>query len=361
MIAAQATRKVTLPSVAKAIAAAPAGKELLLGVEFRLKADAPLLKAGYAVARDQFEVRGYEFPTMESVIAGVDDCSVDEALAWVVIEAGGAAYTFNKRSGWIDYIDIDGKQYTKKGYSLKSDFWRAPTDNDYGAGLQRRLGAWRQPQYRVTSFNIVRVDGKAKGVDVSYDLNGLDAQMNISYRINSDGTLAVTQRLNAENSKTDLQRVGMTLVLDKEFDRIEYYGKGPHENYSDRNSSEWIGLYEESVAEQYFPYIRPQESGNKTEIRYWRVLNADGKGLEFYGTEPLSMSSLNYLTEDLDEGQNKHNLHSGDLTPRNLTVVHIDKVQSGLACQNSWGATPLEPYKLHPGTYEYTYVIKPVR
>ena len=360
-IAAQATRKVTLPSVAKAIAAAPAGKELLLGVEFRLKADAPLLKAGYAVARDQFEVRGYEFPTMESVIAGVDDCSVDEALAWVVIEAGGAAYTFNKRSGWIDYIDIDGKQYTKKGYSLKSDFWRAPTDNDYGAGLQRRLGAWRQPQYRVTSFNIVRVDGKAKGVDVSYDLNGLDAQMNISYRINSDGTLAVIQRLNAENSKTDLQRVGMTLVLDKEFDRIEYYGKGPHENYSDRNSSEWIGLYEESVAEQYFPYIRPQESGNKTEIRYWRVLNADGKGLEFYGTEPLSMSSLNYLTEDLDEGQNKHNLHSGDLTPRNLTVVHIDKVQSGLACQNSWGATPLEPYKLHPGTYEYTYVIKPVR
>ena len=360
-VAAQATARATYQSVAKAIQKAPADAEILLGFEFVLKEDSPLLKAGYAVARQQFTVRGYTFPDAVAADEQRGDATVDEALAWVVIEAGGVAYTFNKRTGWIDYIDMDGRQLTRKGYSLKSDFWRAPTDNDYGAGLQRRMSAWKQPSYRMREFKIINEQDKPVSVETRYELSGLDSELEIKYQLLSDGSLAVSQKLSAENSKSDLFRVGMTLVLQKEFDRIEYYGKGPHENYSDRSSSEWIGLYSESVADQYYPYIRPQETGNKTEIRYWRVLDADGRGLEFYGTEPLSMSSLNYLTEDLDEGMNKHNVHSGDLTPRNLTVVHIDKVQSGLACQNSWGATPLEPYKLHPGTYGYTYVIRPVR
>ena len=115
------------------------------------------------------------------------------------------------------------------------------------------------------------------------------------------------------------------------------------------------------MADQYFPYIRPQESGNKTDVRWWKVLDAQGKGLEFFSDAPLSMSSLNYLTEDLDESPAKHNLHSGDLTPRKFTVVHIDKAQYGLACVNSWGAQPLDQYKVHFGNWTYSYVIRPVR
>ena len=115
------------------------------------------------------------------------------------------------------------------------------------------------------------------------------------------------------------------------------------------------------MADQYFPYIRPQENGNKTDVRWWRVTNAEGKGLEFYSDAPLSMSSLNYTTADLDEGPNKHNMHAGDLDPRPYTVVHIDKAQYGLACVNSWGATPLEQYKLHYGDYSYRFVIAPLR
>lgn len=364
-VAPQMTRKVSFPKIAKALAdvkkTAPAGCEITLGLEFCLKEDTPLLKAGYAVARDQFTVSAYGFPTAEQVLAETGAEKVDDALAWFMIESNGVAYTFNRRSGWIDYIDVDGRQVTKKGYSLKSDFWRAPTDNDFGAGLQRRMSAWKEPASRMTSFDVIREDDKVIGVDVKYDMAGVSSQLEISYRIAADGSLAVTQKLIADEAKADLFRVGMTLVMNSEFDRIEYYGKGPHENYSDRNSSEWLGLYKENVADQYFPYIRPQESGNKTDVRYWKVVDSEGKGLEFYGTEPLSMSSLNYLTEDLDEGMNKHNMHSGDLTPRNFTVVHIDKVQYGLACVNSWGATPLDQYKLHPGTYEYTFVIRPVR
>ena len=368
VVAPQATAKATFRNIAKALADVSAdaadGSEITLGTEFCLKEDAPLLKAGYAVARDQFVIDAYDFPTEESILAEnnpEEQVKVDEALAWVTLEAGGMAVTIGKDYGWIDYIDVDGRQYTKSGYSLKSDFWRAPTDNDYGAGLQRRMNAWKQPDMRKTAYRLVNNPGEPVRVEMEFDIRGLDSKLYLTYTMTTDGSLMVKQRLEADNCKTDLFRVGMTMVMQKEFDRIEYYGKGPHENYSDRNSSEWLGCYSDMVADQYFPYIRPQESGNKTEVRYWKVLNADGKGLEFYGTEPLSMSSLNYLTEDLDEGMNKHNMHSGDLTPRNFTVVHIDKVQYGLACQNSWGATPLEPYKLHPGTYEYTYVIRPVR
>ena len=159
----------------------------------------------------------------------------------------------------------------------------------------------------------------------------------------------------------DLFKFGMTMQMAREFDRVEYYGRGPIENYSDRNSSQFLGVYSSSVADQYYPYIRPQENGNKTDVRWWKVLNADGKGLQFYSDAPLSMSSLNYTTADLDGGSEKQSIHAGDLTPRPYTVVHIDKAQYGLACVNSWGATPLEQYKLHYGDYSYSFVIAPVR
>ena len=362
-VPAQTTKSMRMPALAKALAKAPADGEIMLGVEFLLKNDAPLLKAGYAVARNQFEVRSYEFPDSSSLCrsAGEGECIVDEALAWVTVGAAGVSYTFNKRSGWIDYIDVDGRQFTQNGYSLKSDFWRAPTDNDFGANLQRRMGAWKSPAYRVTAFGIERNEDGSVCVNVNYDMNNVGSTLKMSYRVKTDGSVVVRQKLDATAARTDIFRVGMTMVLAPEFDRIEYYGKGPHENYSDRNSSEWIGLYKESVEDQYFPYIRPQETGNKTDVRYWRVLDADGQGLEFFGSKPLSMSSLNYLTEDFDDGQEKHNRHAGDLTPRDFTVVHIDEAQYGLACQHSWGATTLDEYKLHPGVYEYDFVIKAIR
>jgi beta-galactosidase len=169
------------------------------------------------------------------------------------------------------------------------------------------------------------------------------------------------QRGPRQQGMPDLFKFGMTMAMAKEFDQVEFYGRGPIENYSDRKDSQFLGIYRSSVADQYFPYIRPQENGNKTDVRWWRVTNADGLGLEFYSDAPLSMSSLNYTTADLDEGPQKHNVHAGDLTPRPYTVVHIDKAQYGLACVNSWGATPLEPYKLHYGDYSYSFVIKPLR
>ncbi len=380
-IAAQSRVKVTSSDLAKAIKKAPAGKEILVEVEFKLKEAAPLLEKDFVVAHNQFEVSGYEFPQMAAVNSG--DVKIDEAVAYVKLEAAGVVYTFNKNSGWIDYIDIDGKQITQNGTQLKSDFWRAPTDNDYGANLHTRMQAWRNPNLRRTAFECKVEDGLGK-VNVKYEIEQLYASVEIEYVLDREGYMHVSQKMITrpeearqamaqaapqrqgqrgprQQGMPDLFKFGMTMNMAREFDQVEFYGRGPVENYSDRNSSQFLGVYKSSVADQYFPYIRPQENGNKTDVRWWRVTNSDGLGLEFYSDAPLSMSSLNYTTADLDEGPQKHNVHAGDLTPRPYTVVHIDKAQYGLACVNSWGATPLEPYKLHYGDYSYSFVIAPLR
>lgn len=361
-IAPQQKKVFTFASIAKAAAKAEKGAELLLNVEYRLKESEPLLAKDFTVARQQFELAPYDFTLAETDAEGT--FRIDDALAWFTMEAGGMAVTFNKSTGWIDYIDVDGKQVTRKGYQLKSDFWRAPTDNDYGASMHRRMEGWRNPELKRTSFETAGEKGNYR-VTVKYEIVSMDADLEISYQLSAEGVLKVTQSMTKREGagrKPDMFKFGMTMVMENEYDRIEYYGRGPIENYSDRNSAQFIGLYSEKVADQYYPYIRPQESGNKTDIRYWKVLNSDGKGLEFRGSgAPLSMSSLNYLTQDLDEGPEKHNVHSGDLTPRPFTVVHIDKLQYGLACVNSWGATALEEYKVHFGDYSYTFTIAPVR
>ena len=380
-VAAQSRVKVTSSDLAKALKKAPVGKEILVEVEFKLKEAAPLLEKDFVVARNQFEFAGYEFPQMAAEQSG--DVKIDEAVAYVKLEAAGVVYTFNKNSGWIDYIDIDGKQITQNGSQLKSDFWRAPTDNDYGANLHTRMQAWRNPNLRRTAFECKVEDGLGK-VNVKYEIEQLYASLEIEYVLDREGYMHVSQKMVTrpeearqamaqaapqrqgqrgprQQGMPDLFKFGMTMNMAREFDQVEFYGRGPVENYSDRNSSQFLGVYKSSVADQYFPYIRPQENGNKTDVRWWRVTNAEGLGLEFYSDAPLSMSSLNYTTADLDEGPQKHNVHAGDLTPRPYTVVHIDKAQYGLACVNSWGATPLEPYKLHYGDYSYSFVIKPLR
>ena len=362
-VAAQQRRSMAIAALSKAIAAADKGTELLVGFEFRLKDSEPLLEKDFAIAKNQFAVSDYVFPDVTPK-AAEGTVVKDEAVAWVSLEAAGVKVTFNKSTGWIDYIDVDGKQVTESGYQLKPDFWRACTDNDFGASLQRNMAVWKTLQMRRPRFECRVGDDGMGYVTARYDLADVSATLELQYVLTQDGQLHVTQTMTPKEGAErvpDMFRYGMTMVMGAGYDNIEFYGRGPIENYSDRNSSQWLGVFGQKVADQYFPYIRPQESGNKTDVRWWKVLDAQGKGLEFFSDAPLSMSSLNYLTEDIDESPAKRNLHSGDLTPRKFTVVHIDKAQYGLACVNSWGAQPLDQYKVHFGSWTYSYVIRPVR
>lgn len=346
--------------------------EVVLNLDFVLKKAEPMLDAGYAVAREQFVVNPYTFPTMESVLAvtsGKYDTrkvEKEEKVAWGTLSAGNTSVTFNHWNGWIDYLDVDGKPMLEEGYAITPDFWRAPTDNDYGAGTQRKLHAWKNPEMKMKSFKVVENEGKAeKGVEVVYDMPSVEATLTMTYTLTPAGELVVNEAMTVNKDakhKPELMRYGMQLVMPKAYNMLTYYGKGPGENYIDRNNGDRLGVYDAKVADQYWGYVRPQESGNKTEVRYWQVKDENGKGLEFYSFAPMECSTLNYLASDLDDGwdKNAHQSHSGDLTPRDFSVVKLAARQRGLACVNSWGAIPLEQYRMPYQDYSFTYVIRPL-
>ncbi len=346
--------------------------EVVLNLDFVLKKAEPMLDAGYAVAREQFVVNPYTFPTMESVLAvtsGKYDTrkvEKEEKVAWVTLSAGNTSVTFNHWNGWIDYLDVDGKPMLEEGYAITPDFWRAPTDNDYGAGTQRKLHAWKNPEMKMKSFKVVENEGKAeKGVEVVYDMPSVEATLTMTYTLTPAGELVVNEAMTVNKDakhKPELMRYGMQLVMPKAYNMLTYYGKGPGENYIDRNNGDRLGVYDAKVADQYWGYVRPQESGNKTEVRYWQGKDENGKGLEFYSFAPMECSTLNYLASDLDDDwdKNAHQSHSGDLTPRDFSVVKLAARQRGLACVNSWGAIPLEQYRMPYQDYSFTYVIRPL-
>ena len=190
------------------------------------------------------------------------------------------------------------------------------------------------------------------------------ANLTMTYTLQPTGEIIVRQQLEPMGDSKDqwLFRYGMQLQMPKQFQNIRYNGRGPHENYCDRNASEFLGVYSGKVADEYYPYVRPQESGNHTDVR-WFVVSDGQRGLCFYSNAPMECSALPYLTSDLDGGDNKdvRHVHSGDLVERPLTQVHIQQHQMGLGCVNSWGAWPEKPYMLPVQQYDFSFVIRPVR
>ena len=334
-------------------------EEICVNFEFRSREAQPLIDKGQVLARQQFVVQPYQFPSLTSVTSSTSLIK-ENVESYVKFEAAGTALTIGKWSGWIDYIDVKGEPMLVDRQSVTPEFWRAPTDNDYGAWLQQRFAAWKNPQMKLTKMEV-----KDNGAVATFNMPDVKAILTMTYSLNENGEIIVREQLTADTASKakHMFRYGMQLQMPQQYNTVKYYGRGPAENYSDRHSSEFLGVYENKVADEYFPYIRPQESGNHTDIRWFRVVNAEGKGFEFYSNAPMEVSALNYLTEDLDDGpvrDRKYGHHSGDLVERPLTQVHIQQKQMGMGCINSWGAWPLPDYQVPLKDYDFTFVIKPL-
>jgi beta-galactosidase len=204
-------------------------------------------------------------------------------------------------------------------------------------------------------------------IDAQYDLPGLYASLFINYTVNSIGEIAVKQELRVDASRKNmpyLYRFGMELTMPEGFNDLNYYGRGPMENYQDRNTGAILGIYQQSVSDQYHPYLRPQESGNKTDVRWWKVSNNGGSGVRISSKTPFEACALPFLTQDLDDLGDKLDSrtlpHSGELVPRNLTNIHIDALQSGVGGENSWGTYPLDQFRLPYKDYKFEFVIRPL-
>ena len=333
-----------------------ADQEIFVTFQFKAKDAQPLIEKGQVLARQQFVLNPYKFPEVKAEQAEV---SKEEVLSYVKLEAAGTTLTIGKQTGWIDYLDVKGEPMLLDRRSILPEFWRAPTDNDYGAQFQNRFSVWKAPQMKLQSC---QVNGNT--VVSTFDMPEVKASLTMTYTLTAEGEVIVREQFVPTAAETaPLFRYGMQLQMPQQYNKVQYYGRGPVENYIDRNSSEFLGIYENQVADEYFPYVRPQESGNHTDVRWFRVLNGQGRGLEFYSNAPMEASALNYLVEDLDDGVTKDKLigsHSGDLVERPLTQVHIQQRQMGLGCVNSWGAWPRQEYMVPCKEYDFTFVIRPV-
>ncbi|MDO5572146.1 MAG: glycoside hydrolase family 2 TIM barrel-domain containing protein [Bacteroidales bacterium] len=337
--------------------------ELMLNLNYKLKKTESLLPAGYDVARQQLVVKPYS-KFVSSIKESSNKAQLDEQLSHYTLKANKTEISLNRYTGWIDFLSVDGMDIIKEGFSLKPSFWRAPTDNDYGAGLQRRYLKWKNPEMKLKALK-KEEKGNNVVVTADYEIKDLASTLTMTYELNGNGELAVSENLSVDKNQKEMPnmfRFGMQMGLPKSFNNVKYYGKGPKENYIDREDAARIGLYNQKVDDQFYSYVRPQENGNKGELRWWAMTNDLGKGVKFTSNAPFSASALHFKTSSLDDGISKeaHQSHSGELTPDDLTMIHIDLKQMGLGCINSWGALPLAKYMMPYDNYSFFFIISPV-
>ncbi len=343
------------------------GGEALLNVEYRLKDAKGLLEPDHITAYQQFilnEGTGSDVtvrPAMADTYTSLGEVKVvDNDRNFIIIESPLARLDFSRKNGFLTRYDVGGRELLDKGAVLEPNFWRAPTDNDFGAKFNINNRVWADPGLKLSSLNATEEDGIAV-VKAKYDMTKTGGELTLTYRINNAGEMTVTEdmKVSGKSDVPDLLRFGMRLRMPKEYDRIDYYGRGPGENYADRKESALLGHYRQTVNEQFYPYIRPQETGTKSDVRRWLQHNAGRKGIEIVASQPFSASALHYSQESLDEGLEKQQAHSQEVKPDEGVWLCIDGAQAGLGCIDSWGAWPLPEYRLPYGDRSFTFKITP--
>ena len=341
--------------------------EWLLNVAYKLKNTEGLLTAGHTVAKQQLVLNPYKAPNMElknqtkSNQDIVEPTLKENDQRYLIVNGENFRIEFDKTNGYLSKYQVNGLDMMKEGSYLQPNFWRAPTDNDFGAYLQIRYAVWKNPKIKLVSMQQYMSNQQAI-IEASYELPEVSAKLNLTYVINNEGAIKVTQKMTADkNAKVaNLFRFGMQMQMPRSFDKVEYYGRGPVENYIDRKANADLGIYRQSVAEQFYSYIRPQETGTKSDLRWWKTLNAAGRGIQVVAAEPFSASALHYTIESLDEGTHKQQGHSPEVDEADLTNFCFDLIQAGLGCEDSWGRITRPEYQVPYGDYEFTFILKPM-
>lgn len=334
------------------------GVEYLLNVFAYTKTGSETMPQNFEIAREQFVIESGNYFAKTDQKNSSSKVKEDEKE--FVLSAADVVVKIKKTTGLISYYSLKGQEYFKQ--YPEPNFWRAPTDNDFGNKMPIKANVWRTAGENSTleTVEIVEENGK-EYVVAKLKLNDVASNYTIKYSLSNDGALEVQAAFKRGNTPLpDMPRFGMIFSLKKDFEYLDYYGRGPWENYPDRNESSLKGIYQSKVADQYVPYTRPQENGNKTDVRWFKLSDNKGKGFEIKGLQPLGMSTLNNYPSDFDPGLTKKNQHISDITPRNEVVVCVDLTQRGLGGDNSWGALPHEQYLLKGSEYSYGFVIKPI-
>ena len=341
--------------------------EWLLNVAYKLKNTEGLLPAGHAVAKQQLVVNPYKQPSMElknqakSNLDIVEPTLVENDMRYLIVDGEHFRIEFDKMNGYLSKYQVNGLDLMKEGSYLKPNFWRAPTDNDFGARLNWKYAVWKNPTIKLTSLQ-QRIVNQQAIIEADYELPEVSAKLSLTYTINNEGAIKVTQKMTTDKDAkvANMFRFGMQMQMPRSFDKVEYYGRGPVENYIDRKANADLGIYRQSVAEQFYTYIRPQETGTKSDLRWWKTLNMAGRGIQVVASKPFSASALHYTIESLDEGLYKKQGHSQEVEEADMTNFCFDLIQAGLGCEDSWGRIARPEYQVPYGDYEFTFILMPM-
>ncbi len=333
--------------------------EYFIDFSVRLKQPKLFLEEGYEVAHDQFALSIPVHPIAKGeYIAALKAVDNDENID---VNGQNFSICFDKQSGTIKQWVVNGNSLIQKG--PVANYWRAPNDNDKGSNMIGRLGVWRETSknMKVAKISLNTITATSVNVVVELKLPTIESTQIITYKVQGNGRVFVTNQFTpGKKELPDLPRFGMRMVLPVEFDNLKYFGRGPHENYCDRNHSAFVGLYQDKVGNQYEPYVRPQENGYKTNVRWFELRKNNGIGLKISGSPTLGFSALHNPIEDFDQTTHNENKHINDIIKKDGVFITFDLKQMGVAGDNSWGAQPYEQYTLPADKYEFSFTIEPV-
>ena len=363
-VAPQGRQMLHLP-IANALAVLSPGQEVMLNVDFMLKKAEPLMEAGQRIAYVQLPVNEVA-PQAATLPNEKAKFKVKQSKQGpLTITGDGLEIAFNGKTGFLDKYIVNGTPMLGENGSLRPNFWRAVTDNDMGAGMQERLKVWRNPVMNLTSLKMDKKASNKSQVTVvaRYEMPEVHATLTLAYEIHNGGAICVTQGIAFDESYIEMPemlRYGMVMEMPYTMDNSYFYGRGPVENYADRRYSQRLGIYRQTADEQFYPYIRPQETGTKGDIRWWNQTNHDGFGIKVTADKPFYASALHYDISMLDEGDQKHQRHPSQLTKSAYTVLTLDSEHCGVGGIDSWGARPLEQYRLPAIDRTCSFTITPI-
>ena len=350
------------------------GVEYFLTIKATLKNDWSLVAAGTEMAAEQFELTVFK-PVSKINTSAFATLKLDENESTATVSGDGFSVIFDKKAGLISSFKNGETELLKSGPI--PNFWRAPIDNDFGNGLHKRSRVWRKAgeNRKITEVKVSKVGKNKVLVNFSFNLtndeNEIIATYSSNYTIYGSGDVLVSNHFKITGEDLpEIVRMGMNLVMPRSFDQMSWLGRGPQESYWDRKTSAFVGLYNGSVADQYWEYLRPQENGNKTDVRWMTITDNTGNGLLFAGMPLLEVSAHHNIMEDFESpertdgrqrpGEKVENRHTTDVKPRDLTSVNIDFKQMGVGGDNSWGARTHDEYRLTEKEYSYSFRMKAI-
>ncbi|MGD0782306.1 MAG: glycoside hydrolase family 2 TIM barrel-domain containing protein, partial [Candidatus Aminicenantales bacterium] len=343
-----------------AIAAKP-GEEYFLNAAVRTPDDKaiPIVPKGWEIAREQFALPVFASAAPEEA-AAYPALDLNQSGPEAVVKGADFILKFDKATGLLDAWAFRGKWLIRKG--LEPNFWRGPTDNDFGNGMPNRLAVWRKAARNRT---LERFEAKAVRPGIvqataAYRLRDAEARLTLVYTIQGDGDVVVGYDFApARRNLPEIPRVGLTLSLPGEFKNVEWYGRGPHDNYIDRKDSAFVGIYADSVDKSAVPYVSIQEYGNRTDCRWASLTDGGGWGLLVIGMPQFDFSALPYTAEDLTQDK-RGGKHPADIARRDFVTLNLDYGQMGVGGDDSWGAPVHAQYKLEARAYNYAFCLHPL-